>query len=258
MDFATLLGLLLALAAMVAAVFINTESLETVVAMLKLGPIVLIVGSTLGVTIMSYPMSDLRHMPRLLLQAFRTPNLRIPATIDRLVELADMARKNGLLSLQEEVEKAEHPIMKRGLTLLVDGTDSETMRTILTDELSGVHDLDYHRAGIFAAAGGYAPTIGIVGTVMELVHVLGNMSEPSKLGAAISAAFLATFYGIFTANYVWLPIASKLKGQIAAQEKVGSMIIEGLIMIQQGQSSRFIRERMEGFFPAMPAKGGGK
>jgi len=250
-ELATLIGLVGGVASIIITIRLNTGSLKALEALLHAGPIVLIFGGTLGVTFISYPLSDLKHMPRLIGQAFRVPDLHMPDVIDFVARLADKARKGGLLSLQSDIEDVTDPFLKRGMLLLVDGTDPELMYGVMKSELSLNLARRRRLAGMFDAAGGYSPTIGIIGTVLELVHVLGSLdAEPEKLGKAIASAFLATFYGILSANYFWLPIGRKLKIQIMARENHGDMIIEGLMLIQNGQSGRFIRERLQAFLPS--------
>jgi len=252
-ELATIIGIVVAVGSIFMTTVLNTGGLEAMKGLLHLGPVVLIVGGTVGVTFISYPLSDLKRMPALIWQTIQPPDLRMQATIDFITELADQARRKGILSLQDEAVRAPDPFLARGINLLVDGTDSETIYTVLSSEIKLETARQRRLAGMFETAGGYAPTIGIIGTVMELVHVLPNMSDATKLGQSIAGAFLATFYGIVTANYFWLPIGKKLKTQAAARENYGEMVIEGLLLILDGQASRFLRERLVAYLDAPPA-----
>jgi chemotaxis protein MotA len=167
-----------------------------------------------------------------------------------VVSLADKARREGLLMLEEAVKDVDDDFLKRGVALAVDGTDPEELREILEAELHAKRLDDKHSAKFFNAMGGYAPTIGIIGTVMGLVHVLENLSEPEKLGHLIAGAFLATLWGVLSANLVWLPIGSRLLriGELEASRM--ELVIEGVMAIQAGSNPRVVAQRLRSLLPA--------
>jgi chemotaxis protein MotA len=195
-------------------------------------------------------MSDGKHALHSVKRAMvwkQTPQAELVPVV---VSLADKARREGLLMLEEAVKDVDDDFLKRGVALAVDGTDPEELREILEAELHAKRLDDKHSAKFFNAMGGYAPTIGIIGTVMGLVHVLENLSEPEKLGHLIAGAFLATLWGVLSANLVWLPIGSRLLriGELEASRM--ELVIEGVMAIQAGSNPRFVAQRLRSLLPA--------
>ncbi len=244
MDVTTGLGLVAAVAALIVSVFMEGGSLQS---LLNPSALVIILGGTLGATVMSYSPRELARVPALLGQVFFSRDPAFGEVIDTLVGYAEKARREGLLVLQEYVHQEDDPFLVRGLNLVIDGADPEMVRSILETDLA-VREREYlTEAGIFETAGGYAPTMGIIGTVMGLVHVLGNLQDTSKLGPAIAVAFLATFYGIASANLVWLPMAAKLKLRARKSVAEKELMLEGILSIQAGENPRMVREKLEVF-----------
>jgi chemotaxis protein MotA len=166
-----------------------------------------------------------------------------------MVRYAEMARKEGLLTLEEMIANVKNEFLKKGIQLIVDGTDPALVRDIL--EIETEYMEERHKIGIeiFKQAGGYAPTMGIIGTVLGLISALGNLKDTAGIGPRISIAFIATFYGVFSANVLWLPLAKKL--QISTQEEISArqIIIEGILSIQAGEHPRVIGEKLISFLP---------
>jgi chemotaxis protein MotA len=160
------------------------------------------------------------------------------------------------------VAKIDDAYTKKGLQLVVDGTDSDLVRTILESEVDGMAQRHGQLAGMFTTAGGFAPTLGIIGTVMGLIHVLENLSAPSTLGPAISGAFIATLYGVSSANLIFLPVGNKLKEMSAAEVNHRYMVLEAILSIQAGDNPRVVAEKLLTFVPPAqrsdPAEDGGK
>lgn len=235
--------------------------LEHVTASSMIGPsaFLIVIGGSTGATIMSHTMEELKMFPKATMMAFKPPKLDYHGMIDYLVGLADKARRNGLLSLQEDADTATNPLVKRGLTMAVDGTDPEHV----ADALDAMAEMEkehlMHAAAIWDTIGGYSPTIGILGTVMGLVTIMGNLSEPETLGAAIAVAFLATLYGVAFANLLFLPLGAKIKGAIKQEAKFNEMVIEGITGLQAGENPRNLREKLSVYAPhssGKKAKGG--
>jgi chemotaxis protein MotA len=210
---------------------------------------VVVFGGTFGAALISFPGATVSRLPAMLLRCFVH---RAPARLEvarTLVRLSERARREGLLALEEELEGIENPLLRRGITLVIDGTDPELVRGVL----ESVMDVEHHEAegeiAVLEAMGGYAPTMGIIGTVMGLVHVLGSLSDPTKLGSAIAVAFIATFFGVASANLLWLPMASKLKKQTQAEQFLEDMILAGISSIQAGENPRILQERLEPYLP---------
>lgn len=244
MDIATIGGLVLALGAIVAAVIMDGGHLS---ALWSTSAFILIIGGTIGVTLMSYSLKDFLALPGILMSGIFTPKNDPQKLVGQLVAMAEKARKEGLLALQDDVQKLDNPLLARGVTLIVDGTDPEVVKNTLETQVKLHEAHAMGRAGILDAAGGYAPTVGIIGTVMGLVHVLGNLSDAEKLGPAIAIAFLATFYGIATANLFWLPLGAKVKANIHTESLIGEMIIHGVVSLQTGEAPRAMKEKLEVF-----------
>lgn len=246
MDLATIGGFVIALIMLFVGGY-----LEHVVLSSMIGPsaFLIVVGSSVGATIMSHSMEELKMFPKATKLAFIPPKLDYHGTIDYLVGLADKARRNGLLSLQEDAESAKNPMIKRGLTMAVDGTDPENVANTLESMAEMEKEELVHGSMIWDTFGGYAPTIGILGTVMGLVTIMGNLSEPDTLGAHIAVAFLATLYGVGFANLIALPLGAKIKAVIKQEEKFNTMVIEGIIGLQSGENPRNMREKLSVYAP---------
>lgn len=246
MDLATIGGFLFAMAMIVLGAVLEHVTLQSM-----LGPsaFLIVVGGTVGATIFSHTMDELKMLPATMKMAFLPPKIDYLGMIDYLVSLADKARRNGLLSLQEDAEKAMNPLVKRGLTMAVDGSDPEHVQEALEAMLEMEKEKRTHSAMIWETAGGYAPTIGILGTVMGLVTIMGNLSEPDTLGPMIAVAFLATLYGVGFANLLFLPMGAKIKGVIKQEAKFNEMVIQGIIGLQSGENPRNLREQLSIFAP---------
>jgi chemotaxis protein MotA len=167
-----------------------------------------------------------------------------------IVALAEKARREGLLALEDELKKVDDPFLVKGVTLAIDGTDPDEVRDILEAEVHATKAQGKHSAKFFADAGAYAPTIGIVGTVMGLVHVLENLAQPEELGHLIAAAFIATLWGVMSANVIWLPIGNRLKRLTELEAARMELIIEGVAAIQAGSNPRVIAQKLASLLPA--------
>lgn len=241
MDFATVGGLLLAIILIAVGAYFEHVTLKSI---MGLSAFLIVFGGTTGVTIFSHTMEDLKRIPRAVWMTIFPPKTDYPGMIAYLAGLADHARRKGLLSLQDEAEKASNPLVKRGLTMVVDGGDPEVVADTLEAMAHQMQEKGMHSSAVFATAGGYCPTIGIMGTVMGLVQVMGNLAEPEQLGQAIAVAFLATLYGVAFANVLFLPLASKIKGLTQQQAKFNEMVVEGIIGIQSGENPRNLTEKL--------------
>jgi len=242
MDPAFLIGIVIAFGALLA--MINMEG-ASISALLIPAPMVLVLGSTIGVGIASHTMRDTIHAVKSLGRMVRGPKSAPAAVIPFLVGYAEQARAGGLLSLEQELESAPDDFMRKGLQALADGTDADDLHLLMDDEIDAVSKRNSVAAKFFSALGGYAPTIGIVGTVVSLTHVLENLDEPDHLGPMIAAAFVATLWGLLSANFIWNPIAGRL-GRIGVIEQDRMMLIsEGLIAIHAGSAPHLVQERLE-------------
>lgn len=252
MDLATIGGFIFTIIAVAAG-----AALEHVKFGSLLGPsaFLIVIGGSIGATIISHTMEELKSLPKGLKLTISPPRRDYSGMVDLLVGLAEKARRNGLLSLQEDADQAANPLVKRGLTMAVDGADPEAVLEVM-QAISEQQANDVQRgATVLETAGGYSPTLGIMGTVMGLITIMGQLSEPDTLGPAIAVAFLATLYGIAFANLIFLPMGSKIKAIVKQQNHFNEMIIVGIEGIQAGENPRNLREKLSIY---LPSTAGGK
>jgi chemotaxis protein MotA len=247
MDRATPIGMFLAIVAILTA---NVLEGGSPTSMLLMPPMLLVFGGTIGAAIAGGTMADAKHalhsIKRAMVWKQSPPGELVPV----VVMLADKARREGLLMLEEAVKDVDDDFLKRGVGLAVDGTDPEELREILEAEVFAKKVEDKHSAKFFNAMGGYAPTIGIIGTVMGLVHVLENLSQPEELGHLIAGAFLATLWGVLSANLMWLPIGSRLLRIGELETARMELVVEGVMAIQAGANPRVVAQRLRSLLPA--------
>jgi chemotaxis protein MotA len=209
----------------------------------------IVLGGTLGATITGTSFDSIKAIPKLYKKAFSPDVLDLNARVTELVGYAEQARRDGLLALDEQLANVEDPYTKKGLQLVVDGTDPELVADVLEAENEAMRKRHKAATQPFEKAGGYAPTLGIIGTVFGLVHVLSNLSKPETLGPSISAAFIATLLGISSANLVYLPIAARLKQLSEDEMHFREMTLEGVLAIQAGDNPRVVQEKLTAYIP---------
>jgi chemotaxis protein MotA len=211
--------------------------------------LMIIIGGTAGVTLASVGMASMKRVPSLykLVMSAEPPDMR--GQLDTLVSLADQARREGLLALDAQLGEIDDEFTRNALQLVVDGTDPEMVHTIVEAEIDGMAQRHEVAAAPFEKAGGFAPTMGIIGTVLGLVHVLQNLAAPSTLGPSISAAFIATLMGVGSANVIFLPIANRLKAISAEEMELRMMTLEGILSIQAGDNPRLVSEKLMSYLP---------
>ncbi|ATW26968.1 flagellar motor protein [Candidatus Formimonas warabiya] len=248
MDISTPLGILLGFGCIALAFVLDGGHLN---ALFSKTAALIVFGGTIGATMASHTMKEIARIPSLVMKVIKKEQNNTEEIIQYLVTLSGKARAQGLLSLEAETNSENlnkfDPLMKDCLELAVDGTEAEVFREIIENKIELSYMVDKKNAGIFEVAGGYAPTLGIIGTVMGLVHVLSNLSEPDKLGPAIAVAFIATFYGLSSANLFWLPISYKLKGLSAQKRLVQELIMEGTLAIQGGENPLTLERKLKTF-----------
>ena len=209
----------------------------------------LVFGTTILVSIAGGTMRDAKQIVASLVRAFTGKAEPAGTLIPQVVQLAERARREGLLALEDAVKSVDDEFLKKGVTMAVDGTDPEELREILECEVDAKRAADKQAAKFFADAGAYAPTIGIIGTVMGLVHVLENLAQPSELGHLIAAAFVATLWGVTSANVIFLPLGNRLKrlGELEANRM--EVTIEGVAAIQAGSNPRAVAQKLRALLP---------
>lgn len=244
MDGLALAGLFVAVLAIVAGQYFEGGQLAT----LLNGPAFLIVlGGTVGATMLQTPIQHFVRAFKMLPWVFLPPELPMAVTLDKIARWSRVARSSGLLGLEPMVDEEPEYFANKGLGLVVDGHEPEDVRAILQVDMELEEHLYLQSAKVFESMGGYAPTLGIIGAVMGLIHVMGHLTEPDKLGAGIATAFVATIYGICFANLFFLPVANKLKAVIARQSQYREMLIEGLVSIAEGQNPRVIETKLSAY-----------
>jgi chemotaxis protein MotA len=244
MDLATIIGMLLAWGALVGSLLMEGGELK---ALINIPAALLVFGGTLGAATISFKMNQITGLPGILAQAFRSKTYDVAEVIAIMVRFAERARREGLLVLEEDCRRIEDPFLQRGMRLAIDGTEPELVREILHTE---IHFLQArHKVGenIFTTLGGFAPTLGIIGTVMGLIHMLANLSDPAKMGPLIAGAFIATLYGVSSANLLFLPIGNKLKARSAEEVVMREVMVEGILAIQSGDNPRIVEEKLKAF-----------
>lgn len=253
MDIVTLLSLIFSFIALILAFVLDGGVLS---ALLEPTAALIVFGGTFGAIGMSFSSKDLAKIPRLLALAFRKKKQSREELLTYFDSISTMVRKEGLLSLEGKMneDKNMDPFLVSGLQMVVDGIDIDEVKETLENRIMNMQQRHEKGIGIFEAAGGYAPTMGVLGTVMGLVHVLGDLSRPDELGGKIAIAFIATLYGVGSANLIWLPIASKLKELDADETITKYMMLDGITMIQRGSNPRLIAERLEGYLDYENAK----
>jgi chemotaxis protein MotA len=245
-DPATIIGIVLGFAAIFGA---NIMEGGNPMSIMLVPPLILVLGGTLGAGMAGGIMRDTTGIIGQLKRAMTMKKMPADPLIGTVVSLAERARREGLLALEEAARDVEHPFLRHGLQMAIDGTDPDELSEILYSEVDAKRKADKAGAKIFADMGGYAPTIGIIGTVMGLVHVLENLSEPDKLGHLIAGAFVATLWGVMTANCLWLPIAARLKRVSEIECDQMELVVEGILAIQSGANPRVVGQKLRSLLP---------
>lgn len=244
MDILSLLGIILAFAAILGGNLLEGGALAS----LFNGPAALIViGGTLAATILQTSWPTLRRAFTQVRWVFLPPHIGLEDGMGKVIDWSVKARKQGLLGLESMAEKEPERFARKGLQLLVDGAETESIRSILEVDLESRENRDLDAARVFEAMGGYAPTIGIIGAVMGLIQVMTNLEDPSSLGSGIATAFVATIYGVALANLLFFPIANKMRSLVRERSRYEDMMIDGIIAIAEGENPRSIELRLRGF-----------
>ncbi len=243
MDFLSVFGILLAIAAIVIGQHLEGGNLG----MLVNGPAILIVvGGSIGATMLQSPLPVFMRSLNLLKWIFVPPPREFAKTKSELVRWSRIARKDGLLGLENVVKKVASDYTRKGLQLLIDGNDPEVIRETLEHDAATRESRDMQAARVYDGMGGYAPTLGILGAVIGLIHVMSNLADPALLGQGIAVAFVATIYGVGLANLMFLPAGNKLKAIIREETREQEMVIIGLVAIAEGENPRVIESRLQG------------
>lgn len=248
MDPSTLIGLLLGWGAFATAVLWE-GGFGSVGAFWNPPAFLLVAGGTLGATILSFPIERIRTLPAAVRKAFVPDEDDTIGDIRKLVGFAERARREGLLSLEAEIGREKDPFLQKGIRLVIDGADPELVREILETEIHYLRERHLQNSSVLLSMGGFAPTMGVIGTVAGLVFMLMDLSDQESMGRRISSAFIATLYGVSFANLIFLPIGNKLKRRSEAEALRRSLVVEGILAVQQGDNPRIVEEKLKAFLP---------
>lgn len=244
MDKISIAGLALGLIAILGGQYLEGGSVGSLVQPTAL---LIVLGGTLGAVLLQSPLHVFKRGVAMARWVWVPPVIAQKQQIDQIMTWSQLSRREGLLALENYLPGVKDPFARKGLQLLVDGAEPDRIRELLEVEINTFEDEWRQSAKIWEAAGGYSPTIGILGAVMGLIHVMENLSDPSKLGAGIAVAFVATIYGVGLANLVYLPIAGKLKYYISRMVSMREMLVDGLVGIAVGDNPRIIEGRLKGY-----------
>jgi chemotaxis protein MotA len=259
MDKATFGGLVLAIGGILLGLMIEGGNLGQV---LQPTAAMIVFGGTLGAILIQYPLEVAINGAKRLAHVFVEPGQDAQATVDLLVRYANQARREGIISLDKETEKIQDPFLRRALMLAVDGTESQELRKIMELELDNKEEQEEKIPQLFESAGGFSPTIGIIGAVLGLIQVMQHLDKIDEVGRGIAVAFVATIYGVGAANIFFLPAAGKLKIRIREEQVIREMTLEGVISIMEGMNPRMLEAKLLGFLtkarePAPESEGAG-
>lgn len=244
MDLISLVGLAVGISAIVVGQLLEGGHIASLV---QPTAFFIVVGGTLGAVMLQSPVTVFADGMRMAKWVILPPVLQPQRLIEQMAQWSHVARKEGLLALEAQVALMPDPFMKKGLQLLVDGAEPERLRDLLEVDINSYEERLKLAARVWESAGGYAPTIGILGAVMGLIQVMENLSDPSKLGAGIAVAFVATIYGVGSANLVFLPVGKKLMANISRLVAMREMFVDGLVGIANGDNPRIIESRLQGY-----------
>lgn len=246
MDIFLIIGLVLGAICIVMALILKGAS----VAMLLNGEVaVIIFGGMIAAVLSSYTMADIKRLPKVMKVLMSNEEPDLNGMIEKMVELSNIARREGLLALEAPVNELDDPFMKQGLELVVDGSEAEQIRDLMESEVDAMESRHHRMSGLFKTAGATSPTLGVMGAAIGLIGALGNLSDINKLGPMIASAFVATIFGIFMGYLVMIPFATRLEAKNEEEVLLKTMIIEGVMDIQAGHSAKVIEQKLYAQIP---------
>jgi len=243
LDYSTLLGILSGIALVMYAIYNG----GTIRSYINFNSVLITMGGTLAATVASYPLSKIVHIFDVLKVAFTERPLDASNVIRTIISLAETARREGLLALEDAANQLDDEFLRKGILLIVDGTDPELVRNIMETELAFLEERHGEGQGFFETMGSFAPAFGLLGTVVGLINMLTELDNPDTIGTGMAVALVTTFYGSFLANVVFLPLAAKLKARSNEEILLKEVMIEGILSIQAGENPRIIEEKLKAF-----------
>ncbi|MEJ2024953.1 MAG: MotA/TolQ/ExbB proton channel family protein [Deltaproteobacteria bacterium] len=250
MDIATLVGIISAFTLVISAIFMG----GSLGLFINFPSIMIVVGGSLGATMINYPLPDMLKVVKVVKNAFLHKQVAASEVIADFVKLGGVARREGILALESSASESEDGFLKTGLQLAVDGLEPGSIREILETEVVAIQDRHKLGAEIFTTLGTFAPAMGMIGTLIGLVQMLQTMDDPSTIGPAMAVALLTTFYGSVMANIMFLPIAGKLKNRSGAEVMIKDLMTEGVISIARGENPRVIEQKLNAYLPSQVRK----
>jgi chemotaxis protein MotA len=244
MDILSIAGILVGIGAILLGIVLDGGAISS---LLNVPALIIVFGGTFGATLLQFPPVIFVRSMKMLSWVLIPQKTNLSAQIDKVIYWSLLARKEGLLGLENAMPDEQDPFIKKGLQLLVDGNNSDAIRDILELDMYSKENIALQAAGLYEAMGGYAPTIGILGAVMGLIHVMQNLTNPGLLGQGIATAFVATIYGVGSANLIFLPVANKLKNHVLALTQAREMLTEGIVAIAEGENPRNIKLKLSGY-----------
>ncbi len=246
MDIASIIGITLGFGCLLFGYTMDGGGLGSLV---LLSAFIIVIGGSLGSAALSFGIDELKKIPKMIICAFKPPKSNISETIDYIVKLSEIARKDGLLSIEKSINENNmgdkmDPLLYQGMMMVIDGVDLEQIRDTMETEIYIYEEKSKGEIAIFDSLGGYAPTYGMIGTIMGLIKVLANMESAEEMTSSIAVAFTATLYGVVSANVIYIPIASKLKLRLKQSLLEKEMIVEGVCSIRNGMNSKMLRDKL--------------
>jgi len=251
LDIATFIGILIAGGLVISSIIMGGNGAWFV----NYPSLMIVIGGTMGATLLSYPLSEIMSVFGVAKHVFTHRSQNVNELIKLLVDFAKKARREGILSFEQEVKKLDDPFLVKGLQLAIDGMESNAIEDILSTEIQSIEERHKLGAEIFYTMGTFAPAIGMLGTIIGLVQMLMQMEDPSKIGGPMAIALLTTFYGVLLANLLFLPIAGKLKTRSKQEILISEMVMEGIISIQSGDNPRIVEQKLKAFVSPKARKG---
>ncbi len=242
MDILSLLGIIIGFGAIIGGQYLEGGHIDSI---LNAVALMIVLGGTLGAVMLQTSLKTFLDALKMMSWVFVPPKLSTEELLEKILEWNQIARREGLFKLESLAELEEDPFIEKGLQLISDGGTPEMIREILENDLDIQEAKEIQAAKVYEAMGGYSPTIGIIGAVLGLIHVMRNLAEPSSLGSGIAVAFVATIYGVGLANLLFLPIANKLRAAIERRTSYYIMLIEGLIKVADGENPRIIESHLQ-------------
>ncbi|MBW2015415.1 MAG: flagellar motor protein [Deltaproteobacteria bacterium] len=245
MDIATLVGIVLAFSLVLTAIMMG----GSIALFINIPSIMIVIGGTLGATMINYPLPDIMKVFKVVKNAFFMKSYTAKELISNFVSLAGTARREGILALESAINDIDDEFMKKGLQLSVDGLEPSSIRDILNTEIQSIQDRHKLGAEIFTTLGTFAPALGMIGTLIGLVQMLQTMNDPSTIGPAMAVALLTTFYGALLANILCLPVAGKLRNKSSDEVMIKDLITEGIVSIAKGDNPRILEQKLNAYLP---------